>query len=69
MAAVAVSDVLEDERALARDGPLAAVLHSGFDGEHVHAVDLETGDVLPPRVVVRRGGRAVRRRTHAVLVV
>mmetsp|Transcript_52022 Transcript_52022/g.91816 ORF Transcript_52022/g.91816 Transcript_52022/m.91816 type:complete len:273 (+) Transcript_52022:122-940(+) len=37
--------------------------------EDVHAVDLDAGDVVAARVVVRVGGRAALARAHAVLVV
>lgn len=67
--AVAVGDVLEDERALAGRCPFAAVLNRGLYGEDIHAVDLEAGNVLTARVVVGRCGGAIGRGTHAVLVV
>ena len=51
MAAVAVCDVFEDQGAVAGDGVGFAVLDGGFDGEDVHAVDFEAGDVLSTFVV------------------
>lgn len=69
VASVPVGDILEDHGAVAGIGPLLAVLDRGLDGEAVHAVDLETGDVLATLVVIREGGRPVCRRTHTVLVV
>ena len=69
MAAVAVGDVFEDERAVAGTGVVAAVLDGGFHGEDVHAVDFEAGDVLAAFVVVCQGGGAVGGCAHAVFVV
>lgn len=69
MPAVAVGDVLEDERAVAFGGVLFAVLDGGFDGEDVHAVDFEAGDVLAAFVVFGESGGAVGGGAHAVFVV
>ena len=69
MTTVTVGDVLVDKGTLAGVAPLLTVLHSGLDGEGVHAVDLETRDVLTTLVVLGEGGRAVGGGTHTVLVV
>lgn len=69
MATVAVGDVFEDEGTVAGNGVAFAVLHGGFDGEDVHAVDLETGDVLAALVVFGQGSGAGGGGTHAVFVV
>lgn len=66
---VAVGDVLEDEGALAGVAVLLTVLDGSLDGESVHAVDLETGDVLAALVVLGEGRGAVSSGTHTVLVV
>jgi hypothetical protein len=66
---VSVGNVFVDERTLASSGVFLAVLDSSLDGEDVHAVDLETGDVLTALVVVRDGGGAVGSSSHTVLVV
>ena len=66
---VAVRDVLEDQGAVAFGGVFLAILDRGFDGEDVHAVDLEAGDVLAALVVFGQGGGAVGSGTHAVFVV
>lgn len=66
---VSVGDKLKDKRTLASCGPLAAELGRGLDGEDVHAVDLETGNVLATLVVLGDGRRAVGSSTHTVLVV
>merc|ERR1712072_505455 len=67
--AVSVSHVLVDERAVAILAPLLAVLHSSLDGEDVHTVDLQTGDVLATLVVLGHGGGTASGGTHTVLVV
>lgn len=67
--AVAVRDVFEDQGAMAFGGVFLAVLDGGFDGEDVHAVDFEAGDVLAALVVFGQGGGAVGGGTHAVFVV
>ena len=51
MAAIAVSNVFEDQRAVAGDRVFFAVLDGGFHGENVHAVDFEAGDILAAFVV------------------
>ena len=66
---VAVGDVLVDKGTLAGVAPLLTVLDGGLDGEAVHAVDLETRDVLTTLVVLGESGRAVGGSTHTVLVV
>ena len=66
---VTVGDVLEDERTLAGDGVVLTVLDGGLGGQDVHAVDLETGDVLTTLVVLGQGGGAGGGGTHTVLVV
>lgn len=66
---VAVGDVLVDKGTLAGVAPLLTVLDGGLDGEGVHAVDLETRDVLTTLVVLGKSGRAVGGGTHTVLVV
>ena len=67
--AVAVRDVFEDQGAVAFGGVLLSVLDGGFDGEDVHAVDFEAGDVLAALIVFGQGGGAVGGSTHAVFVV
>ena len=69
MAAVAVGYVFEDEGPVAGGGVFFAVLNGGFDGEDVHSVDFETGDVLPALVVLGQSGGAVGGGAHAVFVV
>jgi hypothetical protein len=69
VASVSVGDIFVDERTLAGGGVFLAVLDGSLDSEDVHAVDLETGDVLTALVVVGDGGGAVGRSAHAVLVV
>ena len=69
MPAVAVRDVFEDQGAVAFGGVFLAILDGGFDGEDVHAVDFEAGDVLAALVVFGQGGGAVGGGTHAVFVV
>lgn len=66
---VTVGDVFVDKRTLAGGAVLLSVLDGGLDGEDVHAVDLQTGDVLAALVVVGDGRRAVGGGTHTVLVV
>jgi hypothetical protein len=66
---VAVGDVLVDKRTLAGVAPFLTVLNGGFDGEGVHAVNLETRNVLTTLVVLGECGRAVGGGTHTVLVV
>jgi hypothetical protein len=66
---VAVGDILVDERTLASGGVFLSVLDGSLDSEYVHAVDLQTGNVLATLVVVGEGGGAVRSGTHTVLVV
>jgi hypothetical protein len=58
-----------DKGTLAGVAPLLTVLDGGLDGEGVHAVDLETRDVLTTLVVLGESGRAVGGGTHTVLVV
>ena len=69
MPAVAVRDVFEDQGPVAFGREFFAVLDGGFDGEDVHAVDFEPGDVLAAFVVFGEGGGAVGGGTHAVFVV
>lgn len=69
VAAVAVGDVFEDQGAVAFGGVFFAVLDGGFDGEDIHAVDFEAGDVLSAFVVFGKSGGAVGGGTHTVLVV
>ena len=69
VAAVAVGDVLEDQGAVAFGGVLFAVLDGGLDGEDVHSVDFEAGDVLAAFVVFGERGGAVGGGTHAVFIV
>ena len=66
---VPVGDELVDERALASGAPFLTKLRGGLDSENVHAIDLQTGNVLAALVIVGEGGRAVGGGTHAVLVV
>ena len=66
---VTVGDVLENHGALLGASPLLSVLDGGLDSEDVHAVDLETRDVLTTLVVLGEGGRAGSGGTHTVLVV
>ena len=67
--AVAVGDVFEDEGPVAFGGVLFAVLDGGFDGEYVHAVDFEAGDILAAFVIFREGGGSVGGGAHAVFIV
>ena len=69
VASVAVGDVFVVEGALAGGAVLLAVLDGGLDGEDVHAVDLQAGDVLAALVVVGDGRGSVGGSAHAVLVV
>lgn len=69
VAAVAVGDIFEDEGPVAGEVEGFAVFDCGFDGEDVHAVDFEAGDVLAAFVVFRQGGGAVGGGAHAVFVV
>lgn len=69
MSTVAVSDIFEDKRTVAVDRVLFAVLDGSFDGEDVHSVDLETGDVLSTLVVFGQSGGAVGGCAHTVFVV
>lgn len=66
---IPVGDILKNHGAVVGISPLLAVLDSRLDSETVHAVDLETRDVLATLVVVRESGRPVGRCTHTVLVV
>jgi hypothetical protein len=66
---VSVGDEFVDEGTLAVGGPLLAECDGLLAGEDVHAVDLETGDVLATLVVLGDGRRAVGGGTHTVLVV
>ena len=66
---VPVGDELVDEGSLSWGAPFLAELGGGLNGEDVHAIDLQTGNVLATLVVVGDGGGAVGRGTHAVLVV
>lgn len=69
VASVPVGDILEHEGSVAGIRPLLAVLNGGLDSEAVHAVDLETGNVLSTLVVVRQGRGTGRGGTHTILVV
>lgn len=69
MAAVAIGDVFEDEGAVAGGGVGFGVFDGGFDGEDVHPVDFEAGDVLAAFVVFGEGGGAVGGGAHAVFVI
>lgn len=69
MTSVPVCDVFVDEGSFAFGTPLLSVLDSSLNGEDVHAVDLETGNVLTALVVVGKGGSAVSGSTHSILVV
>lgn len=69
VASVSVGDVFVNERSLASRAILLSVLDCSFDGEDVHAVDLQTGNVLATLVIFRDGGGTVRSSTHTVLVV
>jgi hypothetical protein len=66
---ISVGDEFVDEGTLAVGGPLLAECDGLLAGEDVHAVDLETGDVLATLVVLGDGRRAVGGGTHTVLVV
>ena len=69
MTSVSVRDKFVDEGTLAGSGPFSSELDSGLDGEDVHTVDFETGNVLAALVVVGESRRAVGGGTHTVLVV
>lgn len=66
---ISVGDVFENHGALVGNSPVLAVLDGGLDGEDVHAVDLETRDVLSTLVVVGQGRGTGSRGTHTILVV
>ena len=54
---------------MASDSVFFAVLDGGFDGEDVHSVDFETGDVLASFIVFGQSGSTVGGGAHAVFVV
>jgi len=56
VSSVTVGDVFVDKRALASGSILLSVLDSGLDGEDIHTVNLQTGDVLSTLVVVGESG-------------
>lgn len=66
---VSVGDVFKDHRSVVSIGPLLAILDSSLNSKAVHAVDLQTRDVLSTLVVVRESRGTGRCRTHTVLVV
>ena len=69
MPAIAVGDVLEDERTVAVDCVLFAVFDGGFDGEDVHSVDFKARDVLTTFIIFRKSGSPVGCCAHAIFVV
>jgi hypothetical protein len=66
---VSVGNKLKDKGTIAIGGPLLAECDRLLASKNVHAVDLETGNVLATLVVLGNGRRAVGGSTHAVLVV
>lgn len=66
---ISVCDVFVDQRTLAFRAPLLAVLDGSLHRKDVHAVDLETRDILTPLVVIGKSGSTVSSCTHSVLVV
>lgn len=66
---IAVGDVFENHGALAGGSPFLAVLDSGLDGQDIHAINLETRNVLSALVVIGQSRRTGSRSTHTVLVV
>lgn len=69
VSSVTVGDELHDKRSLSRHGVLLGKGGSLLHGQDVHAVDLDTGDVLSTLVVLGKSGTAGRGGTHSVLVV
>ena len=69
VAVVAVCHHLDVHGPVTGGGEFADELHALLDGQDVHAVDADAGDVVAHLVVVRVGGVAVDGGTHAVLVV
>ena len=69
MTSVTVGDVFVDEGSLASGAVLLSVLDGCLDSEDIHAVDLQTRNVLSTLVVVGDGGGTVSGGTHTVLVV
>jgi len=69
VSSVSVCDVFKDKGALARGCVLFAVLHGCFDGEDVHAVYLESRDVLAAFVIFGQCCRTIGCRAHAVFIV
>lgn len=66
---VAVGNELDQEGTLVAGDPLLRPLRCLVDGDDVHTVHLDTGDLVATGVVLRVRGAALRGRTHTVLVV
>ena len=71
VAAIAVGQHFQDDRAIARTTPLHRLIARSFDGAHIHAVDLLAGNLMGETPLGQVGRR---RRTgngcpHSVLVV
>jgi len=69
MSTISVSDIFIDQRTFASAGPLLTVLDGSLDGQDVHAVDLETWDILTTLVVIRQRCGTIGCSSHTVLVV
>jgi len=69
VSSVTVGDVFVDQRAFSRSRVLFAVLDGSLNCQDIHAVDLQTRNILAPLVVISDGRRAVGGGAHAVLVV
>ena len=69
MSTIAVSDKLEEERAITIQDPIARVFDGLGRSDDVHAVRLYARDLVTTREILRIGRAAVRRGAHSVLVV
>lgn len=69
MPGVAVGNELDQEGTLVAGDPLLRPLRCLVNGDDVHTVHLDTGDLVATGVVLRVRGAALRGRTHTVLVV
>ena len=69
MASVAVGDVFEDEGPVAGDGVAFTVFDGRFDGEDVHSIHFQPGDVLAAFIVFGKSSGAGGCGAHTVFVV
>src|SRR5882724_7837725 len=71
VAAIAVGQHLQDDRAVAAAAPLRRMIGGGLDGAHIHAVDLLAGNAVGRAAQRQLGGRrrALQRGAHRILVV